>query len=563
MDDENLDGEKEDAFTTDASTSASASATTSKEDEKQDDKSASNGRSSSSSQKKKRTKKKSTLKKQNKDGSSAPKDSTHYTRGKKEDPKEELPNRDRNTVDDAVPQPPRSNPAVQAMVDEILDHKDDYYQVLGVATTATDRQIQKAYRKRVQKVHPDKTGGDRRAFDKVAEAYEVLSDETKRQVYDRFGKAGVEAGVGGGGAASSYQDMFRSMFQQAQQQQSFRRQRQNQTLRFQLQVTLEDLYNGRTQNVRVTPPRHPHMGHGGSSSRSQKEVDVHIPRGSLSGQSIVLSGEADFHDDTTPGDVVFILTQVPHPTFTRKGHDLAMELTIGLDEAVSGVKRPIAHLDGTQIWIESAKTKRQNRSSGKFHDNDHHENHVDDSPFVPLVIHTGDVQVLKGRGMPKRNRPGEFGDLYIQYRVEMPEAKNGNALTLEEQQELSRLLTKLQGKNHLLHGGHHGPQHERKRNENTKEEDTYESHILQAAKPSDFGRASGSVVLEDEYDMGGIYEDHGDEFHPFASAASSFFHRQGGTGGTSRFYFGSSGSNPFDMGGNDDNDDGNVQCQQM
>jgi DnaJ C terminal domain len=317
---------------------------------------------------------------------------------------------------------------------------------------------------------------------------------------------------------------------------------------------------------------------------NRKTVDVHIPKGSLSGQSIVLSGEADFNHDTTPGDVIFILTQAPHPTFTRKGHDLAMELTIGLDEAISGVERPIRHLDGSEIWIQSASSSKRGLSSKlgwPSHHHHHHHSKSDQDSFpdataqsspspstkeTPLVIQTGDVQVLKGRGMPKRHLPGEFGDLYIQYRVEMPDARNGDALTPDEHAELSRLLTKLQGTGKHDNDHHRRHQHQHRKEDGHTDRDrkgTNEIHILQAAKPEDFGRASGKVMLDDEDTAtgGGLHDDHGDEFHPFASGASSFFH-SGGTGGTSRFYFGSSG-NHFGMGGNEDDDDGNVQCQQM
>jgi DnaJ-class molecular chaperone len=456
------------------------------------------------------------------------------------------------------------------IVEEILQH-DDFYQVLGIGNTANEREITKAYRRRCVQTHPDKTGGDRRAFDKVAEAYDVLSDDHKRQLYNRYGKQGLDSHVGGSAAtaASSYQDVFRNMFQQAAEQRRQQQRKRNQTLRYQLQVSLEDLYHGRTQSVVVSPPHYHHSyQHSSSSSSSrQKEVDVHVPKGSISGQSIVLSGEVDFNDDTTPGDLVFILTQAPHSTFTRKGHDLVMEVTIGLQEALCGMVRPIQHLNGETVWIESAKSSTQDGN--------------------PIIIQTGDVQVLKGYGMPKRNQPGEYGDLYIQYRVEMPKndhsrfssRRSSNTLTEDEMKELSRLLSKLEGKGSR-------PQLPKKlkrkqksaasvieenpdfvaTDENNEESEEKESeggiHLLHEAKASDFGVASGRVVWDDEENEG-FHEDHGDDFHPFASAASSFF--GGGNGrGSGAFYFGGTRNfgNYYNNNGDGD-DDGNVQCQQM
>jgi DnaJ-class molecular chaperone len=455
-----------------------------------------------------------------------------------------------------------SNP----ILEEILQH-EDFYDVLGVPNTASERDIQKAYRKRCVQTHPDKTGGDRRAFDKVAEAYDVLSDQSKRQVYNRFGKAGMDPtnngsnganpfGGGGDGAAA----MFRDMFQQARQQQ----QRRNQTLRYQLEVTLEDLYFGSTRSVQVTPPRN---SSNYQQQRRRKEVDVHISKGSVNGQSVVLSGEVDFNDDNSPpGDLVFILTQVPHATFTRKGHDLAMELNISLEEALCGLKRSIKHLDGTEMWIESANYSddENGKNKGKINKDKYKaddlvHNHDDDensnrSSSIPITIRTGDVQVLKGRGMPKRNTNDEFGDLYIQYRVEMPKSKSGKALTEEEYMELSRLLTKLDENR----GGNNRRNRQSMSRRHNKDEQQQQAEIkpkmysLKEAKPSDFGTASGKVVWEDEDGMGGggsSHDNHGDEFHQFGS---SFFQRGSSASGSP--FGGMGGFNP---------DDGNVQCQQM
>jgi len=491
----------------------------------------------------------------------------------------------------------KSNSTDNPLLEEILGH-DDLYDILGVPNTASEREIQKAYRKRCVPTHPDKTGGDRRAFDKVAEAYEVLSEPSKRQIYNRYGKEGLDPGSAasrgaafGGGATG---EMFRNMFQQAQQQRQ-QQQRRNQTLRYQLSVTLEDLYCGRTQSVTVTPPYNSRQRqqHNQSQRQRRKEVEVHVLKGMISGQSIVMPGEVDFNDNSgPPGDLVFILTQAPHATFTRKGHDLAMELTISLEEALCGMRRSIVHLDGSELWIESAtattktKTKTtqsdQGSSSTTAITDDEDRSHGSSIPAtIPITIQTGDVQVLKGKGMPKRNRNGEFGDLYIQYRVEMPQNSNSahanantdtdNALTNEEYKELARLLSKLDDNN----GSRDTNASRRTKSQNRRMHKTEERgereqlpppkiYSLQQAKPSEFGIASGKVELEE--DDGGFHEDHGEEHHPFAS---SFFGGQGFGGGGARgfsqqsFHFGA--GNPFGggYGGNPGDDDGNVQCQQM
>ena len=188
-----------------------------------------------------------------------------------------------------------------------------------------------------------------------------------------------------------------------------------------------------------------------------------------------------------------------------------MELTISLEEALCGFCRKIKHLNGNDVWIESALNEDK-----------------------PVIIQTGDVQVLKAHGMPMRGSD-DFGDLYIQFRVEMPKPANGKfPLSEKEQHELSRLLIK-------LGGGQAKKQHLRPDN-------NAETSSLMVASIRDFGRASGPVnVSDDEH----IYEDEGGEFHSFFSSGGFF----GGPAGSNFYFGGSRGAY------GDDNSD--TQCQQM
>lgn len=427
---------------------------------------------------------------------------------------------------------------VSSMVAEIMK-ENDYYKILGIAKEEAVRdasKVKKAYRRRAVKTHPDKTGGDRRAFDKVAEAYEVLSDDTKRQIYDRFGKAGLERHERGGGAGaafhSSAEDIFRSFFGGtggsgnpffSSSQTAGRRQRSH-TMRYQLEVTLEELYQGVTRPVQVSPPQNP-FAHPMDRSKI-KNVDVEIPRGSRHGQAIVLSGAIDFDERAAPGDLVFFLQQRPHPTFTRKGFDLAMVVEITIAEAICGVERTIKHLDGESLTIQSALRRSE-----------------DDGAAIgnPVLIQDGAVHVLKGRGMPK-DAGTEFGDLYIQYQVKSPLSSqkplNDDRLTAEERQELARLLDKLEG---------------RAREVKETVEDNDNVYYLETASLADFGRASGTPSSTD--DEHHHQEEDGREFF---SSSSSHFGRQFNFQSSSNAFFGQNQRHP----GFSEEDDG-VQCRQM
>ena len=89
--------------------------------------------------------------------------------------------------------------------------KKDYYDVLGVQKGASEDELKKAYRKLAMKFHPDRNSDDPKAsekFKEASEAYEVLSDSSKRNAYDQFGHDGVDASGFGGGGSQGFNDIF-------------------------------------------------------------------------------------------------------------------------------------------------------------------------------------------------------------------------------------------------------------------------------------------------------------------------------------------------------------------
>jgi len=526
-----------------------------------------------------------------------------------------------------------SSPKVPPEINTILT-STNYYTILNIDKSATSIQIKKAYRARALLSHPDKLpNNDRRAFDKVSEAYDVLSDETKRKVYDAHGLEGLQNpnsvrrnGFGSGGG--SFQDeILKSFFgtsfsrhyrfnngggssSSSAASSSSRPAPRNKNVRYQLEVTLEDLYNGKSQDIILNSPSSSRYHHHHESSK-QKKVHLTIPAGATSGQSIKLHGEVDTIPDATPADVIIILSQKKHEVFTRKGDDLAMEVRLSLKEALTGYKKKFVHLDGREVCIGSPRVEEEEGvmmekeveveeekikvvNDVSMEDNNEEENNSEKeekkeekskpqpppSP-PPVIIKTGDVHVLKGEGMPRKSRH-EYGDLYIQYLVEMPSSSTTTTtrrqkeenLTSDERETLAFLLDKLEhGQSAKKHVGRRlgdgavvdaGLSSSSQKKEEEVEEENVQ--YLQVSSASDFGKYSneghyhhdGEEHLhrdddeeeEDNYfhhSFGGRRPGGGPGFHYFSSGS--------GFGGTS-FYSNSYG------GGNED-DGSNVQCQQM
>lgn len=459
-----------------------------------------------------------------------------------------------------------SNSQQDAIIASIMG-ASDHYEVLGVTKSATEVEIKKAYRRRAVRTHPDKlANSDRTAFDKVAKAYEVLSDETKRGLYDRFGDEGVEAGgnpnpgfggFGSGGmfGAASAEEVFSRYFGGTGGRgvpNSFNPfQPRNMNKKFEMEVDLEDLYNGITRKVTMAqPPTTP------NGRRTRKTVEVTIQRGMMAGQSIVLPGEMDQVPNSAPADIIFVLAQRRHETFTRRGHDLAIVVTISLREALCGFRRSFIHLDGRTVVIAPPRGRKiyQEKKQKQIEPNADEEgetggdDEVEQIPHAaPIIIRSGDIHVLKGEGMPKpagmNSRGGGYGDLYVQYKVEMPSAASGagNSLTIEERDELDRLLRKLEGS---TPNGMQGT-------ELMAEEidaDGNKIRYMQRASAEDFGKASGPFETYDHHGEEHLY---GDDEDP---SSNSFFQAFGGRGfPTSGFHYYSSSSGQG----------GDQQCQQM
>ena len=142
--------------------------------------------------------------------------------------------------------------------------KPDFYNLLGVDRSASADELKKAYRKLAMKYHPDKNPGDEEAerkFKEISEAYDVLKDDQQRAAYDQYGHAAFEGGMGGGhpggmgGMGGSMSDIFDDLFGEfmggRRGQRSDGGRARGQDLRYNMQITLEEAFEGKKAQIHV------------------------------------------------------------------------------------------------------------------------------------------------------------------------------------------------------------------------------------------------------------------------------------------------------------------------
>uniref|UniRef100_A0A0D9VJ34 J domain-containing protein n=1 Tax=Leersia perrieri TaxID=77586 RepID=A0A0D9VJ34_9ORYZ len=324
-----------------------------------------------------------------------------------------------------------------------------YYEVLGVSKTATPDELKKAYRKAAIKNHPDK-GGDPEKFKELAQAYEVLNDPEKREIYDQYGEDALKEGMGGGSSSDFHSpfDLFEQLFQGRS---GFggrgHRQKRGEDVVHTMKVSLEDLYNGTTKKLSLSRNAlctkckgkgsksgaagtcHGCRGAGMRTITRQiglgmiQQMNTVCPECRGSGEMIsdkdkcpsckgnkVVQEKKVLEPDTVTGDIVFVLQLKDHSKFKRKFDDLFIEHTISLTEALCGFQFVLTHLDGRQLLIKS--------NPGE-------------------VIKPGQHKAINDEGMPQHGRPFMKGRLFVEFSVEFPES---GALTPSQCRSLEKIL---------------------------------------------------------------------------------------------------------------------------
>ncbi|HAW50520.1 TPA: molecular chaperone DnaJ [bacterium] len=337
--------------------------------------------------------------------------------------------------------------------------KRDYYEILGVPKNASLDEIKSAYRRLAKKYHPDVASGSKKEaeekFKEISEAYEILSDPQKRSQYDQFGHEGLKTTWGPGGFTWSdfthfpdIEDIFGNVFGGSIFDTIFgRRERtsyRGQDIRYDIEVTLRDVYFGCERDIylekrEVCPSCHGDGSAKGSSKKScpscngrgsimqhmgfisisrtctrcngtglviaipcyeckgksivfkKKRLAVKIPAGIDTKTSIRISGEGEAGEGGgSPGDLYVVVYVKEDKNFIRDGADLILKQPISFVKAILGGEIEVPLIDGKKAHLK-----------------------------IPEGTQTNRVFKLSGKGMPYF-RSTRFGDLYVKVIVVLP-----------------------------------------------------------------------------------------------------------------------------------------------
>ena len=237
----------------------------------------------------------------------------------------------------------------------------DYYAVLGVSKTATDKEITKTYRKLARKYHPDTNPNNTTAenkFKEISAAYDVLGDEKRRKEYDEVRRAGPSAfGMHGGGAGqqgfnggqpfdmggADISDLISQMFGgRGGRSRNGVDPRRGVDLEANLDLSFTDAVYGMTTSLRLST----------DSEKSPREVNVRIPAGVDNGQRIRIKGRGEPGRSGGPAGDLFITCNVAtHHLFGREGKNLTLQLPITFTEAALGSNIDVPTLDGSTVTL--------------------------------------------------------------------------------------------------------------------------------------------------------------------------------------------------------------------
>ena len=347
----------------------------------------------------------------------------------------------------------------------------DYYEILGIEKTASEEEIKKSYRKLAVKWHPDKNPNNKeeaeKKFKELSEAYGVLSDSEKRNIYDKYGEKGIQQHEGGGGGGHSPEDIFSMFFGGRSPFSGNEEMYESQTKKtdpkiVEIPTNLKELYTGTKKKITLKLKKlccecngeggkimkicdgcngrgiiimNRMIGPGmvqrmqsicdkcnGSKKIAEKKCNackgnkveivehpfiLEIEPGTQNGEKKIFQDMGDQLPDEIKGDIIFIIKETNNTLFKRAGNNLIFNHTIKLCDSIIGTTISFSHINGEKIIFKEENMIKENSYS-----------------------------ILKNKGMPIQYQPGRFGNLYVVYSIEYPDKK----LSYSEKEILKRIL---------------------------------------------------------------------------------------------------------------------------
>ena len=299
-----------------------------------------------------------------------------------------------------------------------------YYDILGISKNATEEEIKKAFKKKALEFHPDHNKNDPKAeekFKEVNEAYAVLKDKDKRKQYDMFGAEGFKkrytqedifsgfdineilrgfgfSGGGGrrpspgydnvfGGGSGEFSSPFENIFGGGRA----RGPRKGQDMVSEITITFEEAARGTEKKFTI------------DRGVRNEDTTVKVPPGISEGKKLRLAGKGyPGNQGGPPGDLYFKVKVIPHPIFKREGHDIVVEQTVNLSDALLGTVIQVPTLEGEKQVKVPAGTQPHTR--------------------------------LRLRGLGIQSRGGDRGDQFVKIIVNLPKT-----LTPEQEKLINNL----------------------------------------------------------------------------------------------------------------------------
>ncbi|CBI15287.3 unnamed protein product, partial [Vitis vinifera] len=297
----------------------------------------------------------------------------------------------------------------------------DYYNILKVNRNASEDDLRRAYRRLAMIWHPDKNPSNKREaeakFKQISEAYDVLSDPQKRQIYDLYGEEALKSGqhhnhhpnpsfrfnprdaddiyeeffgpdgsgtgAGGGGGGRNRAAPVENL----------------------LPCSLEELYKGAKKKMKISRTISDAFGYG--KIRTVEEIlSIDIKPGWKKGTKITFPEKGNQEPGVIPADLIFVVDEKPHLVFKRDGNDLIVDREITLLEALTGKALELKTLDGRSLEIQ-----------------------------LTDIVKPGYEMVVPNEGMPISKEPSRKGNLRIKFDVNYP-----SRLTSEQKSDLKRVL---------------------------------------------------------------------------------------------------------------------------